>query len=76
MWLPGVQDGSSPPSGSARVNATTSSVNISRLVTTAAMVRDTGTTCDGFQRDSATNPPNTVNAPSSALKNRSCFRRP
>ena len=67
MWAPGVHDGSSPPSGSANVNATTSGLSCSRLVITAVWVRPTGTTRDGFHRLAEENPLSTVARPQIAV---------
>ena len=67
MCAPGVQDGSNPPCASASVNATTSGVRSSRLVTTAALVRCTGTIRDGFHRDAEAKPPKRVPTPHNAV---------
>ncbi len=73
---PGVQDGSSPPSGSAKVNATTSGATSSRLVTTAVSLRCTGVTRAGDHRDTVANPSNTARTPHSNDPKRSWSRRP
>ncbi len=67
MWLPGVHDGSNPPSGSANVSATTSGVSSSRFVTTAVCVRPTGTTRDGVHRVAEENPPSSTPRPHNAV---------
>ncbi len=76
MCAPGVQDGSSPPSGSANVNETTSGATSSRLVTTADCVRATGRTRDGVHREAKANPPNSARTPHNAVARRSWSRRP
>jgi hypothetical protein len=67
MCAPGVQDGSSPPSGSAIVNATTSGVSSSRLMTDAVVVRRTDEIREGVHRDADAKPPKSVPTPHNAV---------